>query len=152
VQVTPIGGAVPGSITLSCSALPSAVGPCSFTGGSSITNLNNGPQSRVLEIPTVARVTTTTGIQRHGGPFYAFWFPVSGLALLGVGGKLSRRRRVLMAAVLAGFFGLILFQAGCGSTSTTTSTSGTPAGTYTITVNAVSGSATRSTPIQLIVQ
>ncbi|HEX4426971.1 MAG TPA: SBBP repeat-containing protein [Terriglobales bacterium] len=152
VQVTPIGGAVPGSITLSCSALPSAVGPCSFTGGSSITNLNNGPQSRVLEIPTVARVTTTTGIQRHGGLFYAFWFPVSGLALLGVGGKLSRRRRVLMAAVLAGFFGLILFQAGCGSTSTTTSTSGTPAGTYTITVNAVSGSATRSTPIQLIVQ
>jgi Domain of unknown function DUF11/Beta-propeller repeat len=154
VQVTPLGGAVPGSITLSCSALPSAVGPCSFTGGSSITNLNNGPQSRVLEIPTVARVTTTTGLRRTGGPFYAFWFPVGGLAILGagIGGKTSRRRRLLMAALLAGFFGLVLFQAGCGSTSTTTSTSGTPAGTYTITVNAVSGSATRSTPIQLIVQ
>jgi uncharacterized repeat protein (TIGR01451 family) len=154
MQVSPIGGAVPGSITLSCNALANDVGPCTFTGGSSITNLNNGPQSRVLEIPTVARVTTTTSIWRNGGPFYALWFPVSGLALIGagVGGKMSRRRRFLMGAVLAGFFALILFQAGCGSTSSTTSTSGTPAGTYTITVNAVSGSATRSTPIKLIVQ
>jgi Beta-propeller repeat/Domain of unknown function DUF11 len=155
MQVTPLGGAVPGSITLSCSsALPTGVGPCAFTGGPTINNLNNGPQSRVLEIPTTARVTTTTRIWRDGGPFYALWFPVSGLALAGVGfgGKMSRRRRYLVAACLAGFFALVLFQAGCGSTNSTTTTSGTPAGTYTITVNAVSGLATRSTPIQLIVQ
>jgi uncharacterized membrane protein len=40
----------------------------------------------------------------------------------------------------------------CGSTSTITTTTGTPAGTYAITVNAVSGGATRSTVVELVVQ
>jgi uncharacterized repeat protein (TIGR01451 family) len=154
IQVTPTG-AIPNSVTLSCGAgLPPSPAACTFTDGASITNLNNGPQSRVLEITTQARVTTTTGLRRNGGPLYALWFPVSGLALVGVGfrGKLSRRRRVLTAAILAGFFALVLFQAGCGSTSSITTTTGTPAGTYTVTVNAKSGSITRTVPIQLIVQ
>ncbi len=153
IQVTPTG-AIPNSVTLSCgSGLPS-LGSCTFTDGSDITNLNNGPQIRNLVITTQARVTTTTGLRRNGGPFYALWFPVSGLALIGVGigGKTSSRRRVLMGLILAGFFALVLFQAGCGSSSSVTTTTGTPAGTYTITVNAVSGTITRTTPIQLIVQ
>jgi hypothetical protein len=95
---------------------------------------------------------------RHGGgpgvPFYATWLPASGLALLGVGlgGKLSRRRRFLMGLLLGGLFALSLFLPGCGSSSTTTTTTGTPAGTYAVTVNAVSGNATRSTVVTLVVQ
>ena len=153
IQVTPTG-AIPNTVALSCgSGLPSQ-GNCIFTDGSSITNLNNGPQSRVLEITTVARVTTTTGLWRTGGPFYALWFPISGLALVGAGirGKMSGRQRLLNAAVLAGFFALVLFQAGCGSSSSITTTTGTPAGKYTVTVNAISGSITRTVPIQIIVQ
>ncbi|HTF44974.1 MAG TPA: hypothetical protein VK641_13785, partial [Terriglobales bacterium] len=64
----------------------------------------------------------------------------------------SARRRVLMGAVLAGFFALVLFQLGCGTTATVTTTTGTPAGTYTIPVNALSGSVTRSTPITITIQ
>ena len=79
--------------------------------------------------------------------------PVSGLALLGVGlgGKTSRRRRVLMGLLL-GVFALILFLPGCGSSATMTTTTGTPAGTYAVTINAVSGSATRTTVVTLVVQ
>jgi uncharacterized repeat protein (TIGR01451 family) len=152
IQVTPTG-AIPNSVTLSCGSGLPAGASCTFTNGS-ITNLNNGPQSRALEITSVARVTTTTGLWKNGGPFYALWLPVSGLALVGVGagGRISRKRRVLMGALLAGFFALIIFQAGCSTTSSVSTTTGTPAGTYTVTVNAKSGSITRTTPIQLIIQ
>jgi hypothetical protein len=53
---------------------------------------------------------------------------------------------------MGGFFALVIFQAGCGSSTTTTTTTGTPAGTYPVTVNAVSGSATRTTVVTLVVQ
>jgi uncharacterized repeat protein (TIGR01451 family) len=155
IQVTPLGGTIPNSVTVSCgSGLPTGA-QCNFPNESNvITNLNNGPQTRVLEITSTARVTTTTQLHPHGGPVYALWFPVSGLALVGVGigGKMSARRRVLMGAVLAGFFALVLFQLGCGTTATVTTTTGTPAGTYTIPINAVSGSVTRTTPITITVQ
>jgi len=147
----------PDSVSISCgSGLPTGAA-CLPGNNNPIPNLNTGAQSSQLVINTTARVTTTTDL-RHGGgpgiPFYATWLPVSGLALLGVGlgGKLSRQRRLLMGLLLSGFFALILFQAGCSSTSTTTTTTGTPAGTYAVTVNAASGSATRSTLVTLVVQ
>jgi hypothetical protein len=147
----------PNSISLSCgSGLP--VGATCLPGNNNpIPNLNSGPASSQFVINTTARVTTTTDL-RHGGglgaPFYVTWLPVSGLALLGVGigGKRRRQRRLLMGLLLCGFFALILFQAGCSSSSTTSTTTGTPAGTYAVTVNAASGSATRSTVVTLVVQ
>jgi hypothetical protein len=122
-----------------------------------IPNLNTGPQSSQFVINTTARVTTTTDLRRGGGPgvpLYATWLPVSGLALFGVGlgGQRSRRRRLLVALLLGGLFALVLFLPGCSSSKTTTTTTGTPAGTYTVTVDAVSGSATRSTVVTLVVQ
>ena len=77
---------------------------------------------------------------------------MSGLALLGVGLGGKRQRRWLMGLLLAGFFALIVFLQGCSSTATITTTTGTPAGTYTVTVNAVSGNATRTTLVTLVVQ
>jgi hypothetical protein len=111
-----------------------------------------------LIINTTVRVTTTTHLRHEGGlgvPLYAAWLPVSGLALLGVGlgGKRSRRGRALMGLLLASFFALIVFQAGCGSSKHTTTTTGTPAGTYPVTINATSGTnATRSTVVTLVVE
>jgi hypothetical protein len=152
----------PDSVSISCgSGLPTGA-TCLPGNNNPIPNLNTGAQSSQLVINTTARVTTTTDL-RHGhnsgAPFYAALLPlsglpVSGLALLGVGlcGKGSRRRRWLMGLLLAGLFALILFLPACGTTATTTTTTGTPAGTYVVTVNAVSGNATRSTVVTLVVQ
>ena len=147
--VTPTGP-IPSSVTFACAGLPTG-GTCTET-TSTIPNLSNGAASTVLVINTIARVTTTTDLLRRGGPLYALWLPISGLALLGVGmGRGSRKRRAFMGILLGGFFGLVLFQASCSSTKTTTTTTGTPAGTYIVTVSATSG-ATRNATVTLIVQ
>ncbi len=148
VTVKPIGlGGIPESVSLGCgSGLPSGAA-CSFA-NNPIPNLSNGAQSRSFEITTQARVTTPGSLFRPG-PVYAVWFPVSGLAILGAG--ISRKRRLLLGVFFAAVLGMVVLQAGCGSSSTATSTTtGTPAGTYTITINATSV-AVRSTTVQLTV-
>jgi hypothetical protein len=152
VTVSPSGN-IPNTVTLAASGAPTG-GTASFPNGTSFTNLNSGAQSRQLVVNTTARVTTPASLFPVGRPFYAAFLPVSGLALLGVGigGKRSWRRRVLMAAMLGCFFSLVLFQVACGSSKTTSTTSGTPAGTYNLTVTATSGSATRTQQIVLVVQ
>ena len=122
-----------------------------------IPNLNTGAQSSQLIINSTARVTTTTELRHRsvpGIPFYATLLPVSGLALLGVGlgGKRTRLRRLLIGLLLGALFTLIMFLPACSSSSTTTTTTGTPAGTYAVTISAVSGSATRSTVVALVIQ
>ena len=152
VEVTPTGG-IPASVSLAVgSGLPTGATFAFST--TPIPNLNNGPVSSVLTVNTTARVTTTVERWRRGGPIYAIWLPVFGFSLLGIGmrGKTSRKRQLLAGLFLAGFFSLVIFQAGCGTKSSTTTTTGTPAGTYTLTVNATSGSATRTTTVQLVVQ
>lgn len=150
--VTPTG-AFPDSVSLSCSSgLPTGA-TCTIP-NNPISSLNTGAQSRDVVITTTERITTTTHLWHQGGPMYAGWLPVSGLALLGVGigGKMSRRRRLLIWLLLGGFCSMMLFQAGCSSTSTTTTTTGTPAGTYIVTVSAISGAATQTRTVTLVVQ
>ena len=146
-QVTPTGSGFPESVSLNCgSGLPSDAS-CSFL-NNPFPNLSNGARSMSFEISTQARVTTPGSLFRPG-PVYAFWFPVSGMALLGAG--ISRKRRLLLALFLTVVLGTMALQAGCGSSSGSGSTTtGTPAGTYTITVNATSV-AVRSTTITLVV-
>ena len=152
VTVNPTGN-IPETVTLSVAGAPSG-GSTTFPNGASFTNLSSGSQSRQLVVNTTARVTTPASLFPANRPFYAALLPVSGLALLGagIGGKRSRRRRALMAALLGCFFALVLFQAGCGSSSSTSMTTGTPAGTYNLTVTATSGTATRTQQIVLVVQ
>jgi hypothetical protein len=152
VTVTPTGN-IPDTVTISASGAPSG-GTATFPNGATFTNLSSGPQSRQLVVNTTARVTTPASIFPTGRPFYAALFPVSGLALLGVGigGKKSLRRRLLFTILLGGFFSLVLFQAGCGSSTSTSTTTGTPAGTYNLTVTATSGTATRTQQIIMVVQ
>lgn len=145
----------PDSVSISCgSGLPTGA-TCVPGNNNPLPNLNTGAQSSQFVINTTARVTTTTDLRQGSGPqtpLYATWLPVSGLALLGVGLRGKRQRRWLMGLLLAGFFALILFLQGCGSSKTVTTTTGTPAGTYSVTVDAVSGNATRSTVVTLVVQ
>jgi len=147
--ITPTGS-IPESVSLSCSSgLPT---------GATCTETTNpfaslsGPVSTVLVINTTTRVTTTTELRHPNIPIYAVWLPLSGMALLGVGIGGSRKRRLLMVVLLAGFCSLIMFQPGCSSAKTITTTAGTPAGTYVVTVTATSGSATRNATVTLVVQ
>jgi hypothetical protein len=145
----------PDSVSISCgSGLPTGA-TCVPGNNNPIPNLNSGAQSSQLVINTTPRVTTTTDL-RHGAspgfPLYATWIPVSGMALLGVGLGGKRQRRLLMALLIGGLFALILFLPGCHTAATVTTTTGTPAGTYSVTVNAVSGNATRTTLVTLVVQ
>jgi hypothetical protein len=147
IKVTPTGNGIPESVSLGCGSGLPAGAACTFV-NNPIPNLNNGPQSRSLEITTVFRVTTPGSLLRPG-PVYAFWFPVSGLAVIGAG--ISRKRRLLMGVFFAAVLGLVVLQAGCSSSSSSSSTTtGTPAGNYTITINATSV-AVRTTTVQLTV-
>jgi hypothetical protein len=147
----------PDSVSISCgSGLPTAT-TCVPGNNNPIPNLNTGAQSSQFVINTTTRVTTTTDL-RHGSgpgiPLYATWLPVAGFALLGagLGGKTSRRRRWLLGLLFGALFALILFLPACGGTTAVTTTTGTPAGTYPVTINAVSGGATRTTVVTLVVQ
>src|SRR5262249_54504900 len=135
LTVTPTGP-FPEAVSLACgSSLPSGAA-CNFSSSNPIPNLNNGPQSRTLKVTTTARVTTPARLFRNGGPVYAFWLPVSGLALLGSG--LSRRRRLLLMLLAAVALTAVSLQAGCSNSSNSSTTTGTPAGPYQIVVNATS--------------
>jgi uncharacterized repeat protein (TIGR01451 family) len=145
-------GSIPNTISLSCSSTLPTGATCTFPNGASVSNLNNGSAvSRTLVINTTARVTTPASLWKRGGPLYAIWFPLPGLALLGVGvsNKITRKSRTLLVVLLAGFIALI---AGCGSSRSTSVTTGTPAGTYPLTITGTSGTATRTFPIELVVK
>ena len=138
VTVTPTGN-IPNAVSFACgSGLPTGAS-CSFPNGSSVPNLSSGAQSRLLVINTTVRVTTPASLWRSRKLFYAIWLPMAGLALLGL--RTGRANRPLMVALLAVGITSVVLQVGCGSSALTTSTTGTPAGTYTINVNATSGSA-----------
>jgi hypothetical protein len=148
VKVTPTGAGFPASVTLACgSGLPSG-STCTFT-SNPIPNMSGGPQSRTLAISTTARVTTT-GSLLHRGPIFALLLPFLGVGLVGVGS--SRKRRLLLGVFVPLLLGIALLQIGCSSSSTTSTTTGTPAGSYTVTVNATSGQATRTTTVQFTVE
>jgi Beta-propeller repeat len=151
VMVTPTGSGFPESVAISCGAGLPAGSACSFPSptGATISSMSSGPQSRTLAISTTARVTTTGSLLKHGIT-YALWLPILGIGLIGAG--VSRKRRVLMGVFFSALVAMALLQAGCSSSSTTRTTNGTPAGTYTVTVNATSGAATRTTTVQFTVQ
>ncbi|MBV8053178.1 MAG: SBBP repeat-containing protein, partial [Acidobacteriaceae bacterium] len=141
----------PESVAIACSSgLPTGA-TCNTTTGT-IPNLSNGAVTTTLIINTTARVTTTTELRRSPSVRYAFWLPISGIALLGVGAGVSRKRKLLLGILFAAFCSLMILQAGCSSKSSITTTSGTPAGTYLVTVSATSGSATRNATVTLVVQ
>jgi hypothetical protein len=148
VTVTPTGP-FPEAVSLACGSPLPAGTTCSFS-SSSIPNLNSGARSVTLDIATTVRVTTPAKLFGHGGAIYALWLPISGLALLG--GTITRKRRVVLAIALVVLLSGVVVQTACSSSTSTSTTTGTPAGTYSIPVNATSSNATRSTVVQLVVQ
>ena len=89
---------------------------------------------------------------------YAVMLPLGGVAFLGfsLGGD-GRRRKVAGILLLLIVLGLTMLQPACGSSSKKpTLPSFTPAGTYNITISAVSGTgigqATQTAKLTLVVQ
>jgi uncharacterized repeat protein (TIGR01451 family) len=150
--VTPAGNYT-ASISLSCpSGLPSGTGGCTFS-TNPITLSGTSPSSVQISITTTPR-TSTTGALRHTGPMYAIFLPIGGLTLLGfgLGGKYTRRQRVVGLLMLLLLVSLVAMQPACSHSSSTTINSGTPAGTYAVTVSATSGSFSQTNQISLVVQ
>jgi uncharacterized repeat protein (TIGR01451 family) len=151
-QVTLTPKPVYGSIiALSCSGLPTAT-TCSFTPSNTVTLPSTSPGAATLNITTTARPINTAGTKSGLRNFYAVWLAVPGLALLGIGaGSTRRRRRLLGFLMLCALFAQLILLPACSSTTTQPPLSGTPAGTFTITVSASSGSDSKSQGIHLTV-
>jgi len=145
------------SLTCSVSPTPSLAPGCSFS-PNSVTPSVNGTVTSTLSISTTAATAFLTHPSAANGNslFYALAFPVPGILMLGatVGSRSTKRK-------LLGFFAGFLFLAvitwlsGCGGGggSQNGGNPGTPAGSYTITVNASVGSSIlHSTTVTLTVQ
>ncbi len=145
-------GSFAGTVTFACSGLPQ-LASCSFA-QNSVQVAAGGAATTSLTIATTsstARLTVPGGRRRA---LFAFWLPGIGLALI-----TTRARRRMWLGMLAAM--LLAALTACGGGGGTTATPivprpGTPAGTYTITVTASSGSGAttlqRSAQITLTVQ
>jgi len=69
-----------------------------------------------------------------------------------VRGRVNRKGRIVSGLLFLILMTLVALQPACGGHSSTTTTTGTPAGTYTVTVSATSGTFSQTTPITLVVQ
>ncbi len=151
-------GAFPGTVNLSCSALPTGAS-CAFTSSSVTFSGGTSPASIGLNLTTTAQPVTTLSSAGWLRPLYAFWLMVPGMALLGMGSGGKGRRWgggkktswLLGLLALSMLFGLILLQPSCSSGKTQPTVSGTPSGTYSLTITASSGSYTQSVPFSLTV-
>lgn len=135
------------AIALSCSGLPQAAA-CNFT-TTSVTLPGSSPAGTTLYITTTARPITTGESSRGLRHFYALWLWVPGIALLGLGSRDRRRRRIAGMLLLLGVMSLLMFLPACSHATVQPPVSGTPAGQYTINVTATSGSDAKTYPIQL---
>lgn len=145
-------GGFSGPVTLSCSAPTTQGVNCSLASTSAM------PGSSVsLTVTTTgpsAALTSSPGAM-HSSPIYAAWLGFPALALMGIGsvGLRSRKRRLTCLLFCAALLGSVALQMACGSSSSGgPKNSGTPAGTYTVNINATSGTAQHSSSVSVTVQ
>jgi hypothetical protein len=145
--VTPEGGYV-GTVKFSCGAVPS-LAACSFS-PASVTPAGASPVSSTLTVTTAAATAMLSPSRSFGPsrPPSSPWVPAGGLALAGVMGlafaparlrRWNRELRLLSSGLLLASLALSIMGCGGGGQSTPSSP-GTPAGSYTISVNATDSS------------
>jgi len=145
-------GGFSSSVALSCSA-PAAQGVnCSLASASAM------PGTSVNLIVTTtapsAALTLPTGTLGSHPP-YAAWIGFSALALVGIGagGLGSQKRRVARLSLCAILFGSVAVQMACSSNPNNGPKNvGTPLGTYTVNINATSGTTQHSSSVSVTVQ
>ena len=146
-------GSLSGTVNLTCAITP-AVTPaptCSLS-SSSVQVSGSAQQSVTVKVGTTAPVTTSAALP----PDFLFpWTMALALMLLSAGSLLLRSHKripVLTSSSAVLLLTTCLSCGGSGSSSSTKTTPGTPAGTYTATVTASSGSASQKMALQVIVQ
>jgi uncharacterized repeat protein (TIGR03803 family) len=151
LTVTPSNG-FNSTVAFACSGLPS-LSWCDFSPGTVTPNGANAVTT--LSIRTTA--TTTSRVRDPGAPGSNGLRTMLALAGLFVGLlslRRMRRRGLRLVSLMA--FAVLMGIAGCGGHTTHSTNPGTPAGTYTVTVNASSGSGslalTHTTTLKLTVQ
>jgi len=136
------------SISLACSGLPTGA-TCLFS-PQAATLTGTSPSTSSLTISTTARPIVTPASLFFTWKFFALYVPLPGIVLLGISS--GRRRRRVVGVFLLSLIALTLtLMPACSHTTTQPPVAGTPAGTYTITVTASSGSDTKSQAVQLVV-
>jgi hypothetical protein len=156
--VSPLGGYA-GTVNFSCGTLPSGA-VCSFS-PTSVTPSGGSPTSTTMTLTTAAS-SAMLNPDRRSNPSLPPWLPAGGLAMAGGIGlaltpRKSRRfklqaRGLCWALLLAS---LSLLVSGCGGGGNNSpSNPGTPAGSYTVSVNASAsvGGLQHAMSITLIVQ
>lgn len=148
---------IAGPATMSCSGLPTA-STCTFSPATVPAGV--GGVGVNLTINTKARTAAVTDL-RTGPRNYRPLLPLlllltAVLAAISMRHRLAQGRRLKPALALAGLL-LLAALSGCGGGSSqgppiVQNPQGTPAGTYTVTVNATSPNANASTPVTLIVK
>jgi hypothetical protein len=144
-----------GTINLACSGLPAGAA-CSFLPASITASGKATTTSSNIEVTTTAATTSELLCPRDSGFDHpAAWagFVLFSIVLSGVSG---RRRTIFLLSLV----GLLMLVPGCGGggggSQTTTPppplVTPTPAGSYTIIVNATSGSTTYETAFTLVVE
>lgn len=150
VSVTPSNG-FSGQVALACSGLPGGVS-CNFS-PSVLSATTAGTTTLTVSAPVIA------SLRPHGLNWMVFAMLMPGAFGIVVLPSASRRRRVLLLALLAiALTGMV----ACGGTqATTSSASGSgmrsgaataKVGTYTFTITATSGSQTRATTAKIVIQ
>lgn len=133
-------------VQLSCSGLTPGL-----TCGFSSSTVNAGATGTQVQL-TVTPATQAARNRQPDAPAFAAFF---GVGILGfAGAPVALRRRKIAALLLLAL--ILIFQIACGGVGTTTTSASKPptvvtATTYTITVNAVSGSVTQSTIVTMTV-
>lgn len=146
---------VAGPATMSCSGLPAA-STCTFSPATVPAGV--GGVGVTLTINTTARTAAVFDL-RTGPRSYRPLFPLlllltAVLAAISMRYRLAQGRRLKPALALTGLL-LLAALSGCGGGSPPPPPpviQGTPAGTYTVTVNATSANATASSPVTLVVK
>jgi len=145
-----------GAVTLSCSSgLPTGAA-CSFS-----PNPVSLGKSSTLTITTTGAAASLTvpATKRSSTPFYAIWLLLPAMLLSTAGLNAPKRKKLISYFLLAIAVAGILFLVACGGSSSSSGGGGggggsgaTPAGTYTITVQAASGNVTAKQNVTLTVQ
>jgi hypothetical protein len=133
-------------VTLACSGLP-ALTTCMFNP----TSVTPGDSNATTSL-TVATTGPNAAFSRQRKSWLATWLGFSGLGLFAAASGIRRRRcamRVFLAMLVFGLLALSLLS--CGGRSTDGSLGATPAGTYPITVTAISGGVSRQATFTLTV-
>jgi hypothetical protein len=143
------------TVSFSCTVQPPAIsGPTCSMG--SITPPANGSATGTLTVKTQAPTVALLHVDRRSHVLYAGWLVLFGCLATAFAGGSRRRSLTVLLLLFNLLLGGVLFGTSCGGGTVKTTGSGsnpgTPAGSYTISINGSSGSVLGTTQIMLTVE